>query len=309
VARTPRSGVVPASGGSGSGLPSGGAVNQTVLNTAPGTGTWQDVANAMAAGSSHIVITDVSHIATIDLSAADKTALTTLSPHGAVYTWNQTLDTTSNAPITSGWASVQDSDNYGSTLSSAGEFTVPAGLGGYYVIIATFNAHANSTATSATIQQGGSSSYKVPFFLNANSVNNFSVAGVFYLAAGDTVQLQANVGTGTVSFSGTYGLVLTAPSAGGGAGGTGTGLVPIAKTSAYNANANDWVLADTTGGTFAVTIPASPADKTQYALTWSAGGVAPTFTGGTILGSPSLGAIGNTIWIQYSTVAGKYLVV
>ena len=35
-------------------------------------------------------------------------------------------------------------------------------------------------------------------------------------------------------------------------GGLGTSLTPVTKTGAYTAAANDWVLADTTGGTFAV---------------------------------------------------------
>lgn len=73
--------------------------------------------------------------------------------------------------------------------------------------------------------------------------------------------LGPNVWSGTQDFSGA-----TVTGIAGGGGG-GTTLTPTAvKTSAYTAAAGDFVPVDATAGTVTVTLPVSPADKTQIAV-------------------------------------------
>lgn len=57
-------------------------------------------------------------------------------------------------------------------------------------------------------------------------------------------------------------------------------LVTALKTSAYAAAANEFVPVDTTGGTFAVSLVAAPADGTVVSVKWSVGTAAPTVTCG-----------------------------
>lgn len=307
--RAPTSGVVPASTGSGSGLPSGGAVNQTVLNTAPGTGTWQDVSSAMAAGSSHLVLTDVAHIATWDLSAADKATLAGLGNHYAQYTLSRSTAQGAGVALNSGWTSVTDTDNYGANINSTGALTVPAGLGGLYVVTLQVNYPSANYAGFNFQQIAPSAGQLVLNETQLQSVSTqygFNVTWAGFAAAGVTlIPTVWQNSSGAQTLTGWYGILLVAPST---AQIGVSGLVPIAKSGAYTALANDWVLCDTTGGTFAVTTPVTPVDGEIFAVTWRAGAAAPTITG-TVLGSPTLGAVGNTLWLRYSTITTSWLVV
>ncbi len=296
-------------GGSGSGLPAGGAVGQAVINTGPGAGSWQDILAELVAGSSHITLAASGHQAAIDLSAADKGLLAGLANHYAEYTFSFSVPNTGNNVITSGWTNVHDTDNYGSTINTNGQLTVPAGLAGLYVVtnVGLFPSIAN--AAGVLLQKNGAtvSGFLAPQSTTFNDIFCGSYVGL--CAVGDNFTTLLDQASGAAqTCTGRMSLALIAPST---ASAGVSGLVDIAKTTAYTANPSDWVYADTTGGTFAVTMPAAPAAGTIVAVTWKAGGVAPTLAGNgnTILGSPTFGAIGNTIWLKFSTVANAWVVV
>lgn len=264
--------------GAGSGLPAGGSVGQVVVNTGPGTGSWQSLAS-----------------------------------HFAEYTFtNFSVANSGEHTVNSTWASVQDSDSFGSTLNSNGQFVIPtaAGAGLYVVVASCFSGSNLANFTTAMLQKNGADIGGLRFI----DATSFSYAGqgayVGTCAIGDSFNFNIGQGSGAgVNFSGRMSIAKLAGST---SATLGIGLTPIAKTGTYTAVGNvDWVLCDTTGGTFAVSMPAAPSDKTIVAVTWKAGVVAPTLSGNgnTILGSPTFGAVGNTIWLQFSTVASAWLVV
>src|SRR5579872_6936839 len=88
-----------AGGGSGSGLPGGGAVGQAVINTGPGAGSWQDIINELVAGSAHISLAASGHQASIDLSAADKAIIAGLASHYAEYTFSFSLPNNTQSAV------------------------------------------------------------------------------------------------------------------------------------------------------------------------------------------------------------------
>lgn len=288
-------------GGSGGGLPSGGSVGQTLLNTGLGTGSWQDIINALVAGS-NIAITGSGHQASIATSFVSGVFSDFQAAEVA------TSETTASLAFTD--------------LTTAGPAvtTIVTATGKVLVVWSCYLSN-NTASDGAAMGYALSGANTIAASANENIFWNPAQAGLqmpgtrFQLLSGltpglttFTAKYEAFTG-GTASFNQRW--IAVFPLA---ASATilpvTTGLVPIAKTTAYTAVAGDWVLADTTGGTFAVTMPAGPADKTMVAVTWKAGAVAPTLSGNgnTILGGPTFGAVGNTVWLQFSTVGAAWLV-
>jgi len=87
-------------------------------------------------------------------------------------------------------------------------------------------------------------------------------------------------------------------------------FVPTAvKTAGYTAAANDLVLCDTTGGTFAVASPAGPTDGEIFAVKWYAGVAAPTVTG-TIDGASgaTLLSLGSALTMVYVAALSTWVI-
>lgn len=284
----------------GGGLPSGGSPLQTVLNTAPGTGTWQDIINALVAGSGNVVLSSSGHQASIDLSAANKAILSSFSSSlllgSAVQTGAYSNSATDNSSFTTvtGCSITFATGSWPALLMAWGEFTTTS-----TTLTVTRLWNGSSAIGASTANTMYASSGRV-------TTAQFGIIPANTASATYSFQAVQNGGTSTLSTDGQPGQIIAVSL---GFTATTFGLVPIAKSAAFNYNANDWAIMDTTGGTFAGTLPGSPADGVIVAGTWKAGAVAPTFTGGTVLGSPTFGAIGNTIWLRFSTVASAWLVV
>lgn len=269
--RDPGGGVATATiGGSGSGLPSGGSIGQAVINTGPGTGSWQNLPISSVASAEVGTNESTASLSYVDLATVGPTVTVTVPASGSVL-----------IVVSAGLYNSATTANNSIAYSATGANTI----GNSEILRFTWGGSAGSLATMTTaiaLLTGltpGSTTFKLQYDVSAGTGNFFNrVLTVIGLAGGVT----------------------------GGSGGTSP-LVPVNKTTAYTAVANDWVLADTTGGTFAVTLTAI-ADQKQLAVTWKAGAVAPTFAGTGILGSPTFGAPGNTVYLQYSTLAGLYLV-
>lgn len=84
-------------------------------------------------------------------------------------------------------------------------------------------------------------------------------------------------------------------------------LVTAVKTGAYAAAANEFVPLDTTGGTFAVTLPAAPVDGTAITVKWVIGGAAPTVvTSGSDVLNVAAGATTATLSVLNQAITFTY---
>lgn len=102
----------------------------------------------------------------------------------------------------------------------------------------------NLTGTAAGLTAGGNLAFKTYSVSGQSDVVADSTADTLTLAAGSNITITTDAATDTITFA-----------ASGGGGGVTAWLV---KTSNYTAATGDKVLCDSSGGTFTITLPASP---------------------------------------------------
>jgi len=135
--------------------------------------------------------------------------------HYATYTFSYSLANTSQVnPTGAVWTSVSDTDNYGTTLSASGKFTIPAGLGGLYVVTggAFYPAASYTTVSSLLTDLSTASAANAGMQLQATFAN--------------AVQIHNASWTGAMAAAATVGLTLLQTS---GSSRTVTGFLSIAR--------------------------------------------------------------------------------
>lgn len=237
-----------------------------------------------------------------------------------------------------------DTDSFHSTQSNTDRITIPAGLGGYYIVGGSFEFSANATGERILFINHSSAGNIAQQRLNNNGAvqpTGMSAMSMWLCQPGDYLQLQAyqssggnltlaaqgdrsiefwamllnppaSSASGGIPTGGSVGqaLVNTSPgiaswqnivnslvagtgiqlsastgnvtitALGGGGGGGGSSLTPQSlRTTAFTAVAGNRYPMDTSSGTFAVTLPASPSNGDSVGLKWWNGLGAPTVNG------------------------------